>query len=340
MSKEYKKREGSPHWPSFARALKREAKKLDKSKADEFKLLKIRALAIEDPYYAAMAASWIGAQMAEVGLQSAGVFSSGIEKSKSAEPEWRRAEILLHIASDMSKTGSGEIQELFDAAAGLDDETLRVNTLKEMKRRMIRKGIDLSGSKAPIQKLTKKDMKPEYASPKSEGCNFKISLGLYNTYEGTTIKDSHIRAIARAAPLCIAYNLRLALFNFPPCTLQSLVKMVESQTRLKETKNHISQLYLRGCITLEKKPIGQLHPDQGFIVATTSHPYPAKKIGLEKLPTLDNPVCFLMGLGKSGLPKSVLNTAKYHLELTGTSVSLETCTAMGVLASTITSARK
>jgi hypothetical protein len=39
-----------------------------------------------------------------------------------------------------------------------------------------------------------------------------------------------------------------------------------------------------------------------------------------------------MGLGKSGLPQSLLNQVQYHLELTGNNIPLETCTAMGVIA--------
>jgi hypothetical protein len=39
-----------------------------------------------------------------------------------------------------------------------------------------------------------------------------------------------------------------------------------------------------------------------------------------------------MGLGKKGLPSSLLNKTSYHLELTGQNVSLETCTAMGIIA--------
>jgi hypothetical protein len=327
MAREVRK----PHWPSYARSLKREAKKLDMSKADKFKLLKKRARAIEDPYYSAMAFSWIGARMAEVGLESETVFSSALEKSRSTEPEWRRAEILLHIASEMSKTGSIYLQELFDAAAGLDEAELRVKTLKEMKRRMARKGVDLSGLEAYKQGDSEKKIESQKNSPPPSGCKSKIALGLYNTYEGKTIKDNHIRAIARAAPLCIAFNLKLALFNFPVKNLAEFVKTVESQTRLKESKHQITVLYNRGCISLKQSPNTPISSDLGVFVSTTSHPDPEKMIGLEKLLEVDEQVCFLMGLGSRGLPKKVLNVSKFHLELTGKNVSLETCTAMGVL---------
>ena len=43
-------------------------------------------------------------------------------------------------------------------------------------------------------------------------------------------------------------------------------------------------------------------------------------------------VCIIMGLGKRGLPQSLLDSVDYHLELTGSGVALETATAMGVIA--------
>jgi hypothetical protein len=39
-----------------------------------------------------------------------------------------------------------------------------------------------------------------------------------------------------------------------------------------------------------------------------------------------------MGLGSKGLPARLLREAPFHLELTGRNVSMETATAMGVLA--------
>ena len=336
MSREVRK----PHWPSYARTLKREAKNLEPASQEVFQPLIRRAEAIDEPYYAAMALSWIGARMADAGLESTSVFSSAFERSMSTEPEWRRAEILLHIASEMSKTGSGDLQKLFDAAAGLSDPELRVKTFKTIKSRMTRKGIDISGLKTLVPENSEVKIESPKKNPKPRGCKSNVTLGLYNTYEGKTVKDSHIRAVARAAPLCIAYNLRLALFNFPAHSLQSFIEKVESQTRLKETKKQITRLYNSGCISLEKQPIRQSHPDLGLFVATTSQPQPEKTIGLEELLALDSPLCFLMGLGSSGLPGTVLNHVQHHLELTGRKVPLETCTAMGVLASSIDSARK
>jgi len=340
MTDDTRRKEKKPHWPSYARSLKREAKKLDASSEKDFQPLINKAKAIEDPYYAAMALSWIGATMADTGLESAGVFSSAIEKMGKTEPEWRQAEILLHITTDRSKTGSSDFQSLFDTAAGLDDAVLRTKTLKEMKRRIARKGINISKFSVHDSNESEVNKKPGKKVPSPVGCKSKITLGLYNTYSGKTVKDSHIRAVARAAPLCIAFDLGLVLFNFPATDLQDFIEKVESQTHIKETKNQITSLYKKGCISLEKPPSNKSHTDLGMLVATTSQPQTEKTANLEKLLAIDTPVCFLMGLGSSGLPGNVIDRVSYHLELTGRNVALETCTAMGVLAHAINTARK
>jgi hypothetical protein len=342
MTKKPGKFAETPHWPSYARALKRETKKLDKSKADEFKDLKKRALAIEDPYYAAMALSWIGLKMIEVGLKSEGVFSSALERSRSVEPEWRRAEILLQVTAEMSKTSTGDLQELFDAVRGINDSEIREKTLNSIRGRLLRKGFDLTEIKtktSPMKNPRKKghlgNVERKKIQTWDEKMKSTIILGLVNTYAGKTLKDTHIRAVARAAPLCIAYNLKLALFNFPVADPAILIKLVENQTQISETRKHISALYERGWLKVRKLPKEPVLPDLGLLVATTSKPDSEKALPLEKMLETKKPICFLMGLGSSGLPKNILKLAKYHLELTGKNVSLETCTALGVLAASL-----
>jgi len=42
-------------------------------------------------------------------------------------------------------------------------------------------------------------------------------------------------------------------------------------------------------------------------------------------------VLLLFGLGPHGLPKQMFEVGKYHLEITGKGLSLETCTALGAV---------
>ena len=69
----------------------------------------------------------------------------------------------------------------------------------------------------------------------------------------------------------------------------------------------------------------------GTLVATTPQP------GKPEPPELfEGRLCLLMGVGPQGLPGKLLKAAKFHLELTGHGVELETATAMGVIAERLT----
>lgn len=163
-------------------------------------------------------------------------------------------------------------------------------------------------------------------------------LALYNTYQGG-LKPVHLRAISRAAPLCYAYELDIALLGFPSDDLPALVREVITETNIGKGGKYLRELVSNGRVLLiSLENIGTMEdPDErGLIIATTSHPDRGKLITSEKALEIakENHQCLylVMGLGKKGLPPSFLNTARYHLELTGKNVSLETCTVMGIIA--------
>ena len=154
-----------------------------------------------------------------------------------------------------------------------------------------------------------------------------ITMGLYNTYE-KKLSSAHVRAMARAAPLCYAYGLSLCLFGFPFQSAQEALEKVSFNTSVdkggfflnllkKEGRFHVSDDIYEGVL--------------GTLVATTSHPDPKKLISLEYLKKSKD-LCFLLGVGKKGLPGSVLSYTKYHLEFSGQNIPFETSTAMGILA--------
>lgn len=144
------------------------------------------------------------------------------------------------------------------------------------------------------------------------------TLALVNTYEGG-LKMPHLRAAARAAPLCHAFGLDLALVDFPVADLGDLVAAVESETGIGEGGRYLAGLHAAGRL-LDRAP--------KTWVATTPKPDAGKVRPLAGL----GPTCFLMGVGPKGLPQSILEGAEVHYEITGTGVSLETATAMGILA--------
>ena len=163
-------------------------------------------------------------------------------------------------------------------------------------------------------------------------------LALYDTYEGG-LKPVHLRAVARAAPLCVAFGLDLALIGFPIDDLEKIVGETITETGVGKGGRYVKQLLAQRRLSLvpasKKEPPGEW--GLGTQVATSSHPDPEKRIELEELlqktKNGESPrLILIMGLGKRGLPPSLLRSVIYHLELTGTNVPLETCTVMGVLA--------
>lgn len=156
-------------------------------------------------------------------------------------------------------------------------------------------------------------------------------LALHNTYEGK-LSPIHIRMIARAAPLCIAYGLDLALLDFPVKDLDSLVKKISTETNIGKGGRYLKELIQEGRILLITEP-----DEAGLAIATTSHPDGKKFITLKdaRKKAKDHPqnrLCVIIGLGRKGLPKKLLASVDYHAEITGSNVPLETSTAMGIIA--------
>jgi hypothetical protein len=335
--KEFHKSGGHPHWPSIARALKREAKKIDKTGGEGFRSLIERAASIEDPYYVALGLAWIARRMSELGLKSASVFSKSVESARGVLQGWRRSEVLLLISKEMLKTDLDDFKDLILAIKSIDDPVLKTKTLMDVKKIMARRGASLPSEtiKAPHKVFSPS---PSMGKSGSKNAHFimgktqkNISLGLYNTYSGKTLTKNHIRAVARAAPLCIAYGLKLCLFNFPIDDANEFVVRVAGQTRIGEGGKYLQLLFERGWVI--KTDFNNESVDRWIIVSTTSNPDPTKKASLEDVLNLKGDICFLMGLGRGGLSNKVRKSSKYHVELTGNGISLETCTAMGVLAS-------
>jgi len=174
-------------------------------------------------------------------------------------------------------------------------------------------------------------------SPSSGGT--RHVLAVYDTYEGG-LKDVHLRAVARAAPLCYAFDLDLALLGFPATDVGSLANAAADETNIGDGGRYLEELSRAGRVHLVACTTKDPPTDWsrlGLPVATTSKPAAGKATDL---PGAFNAakaagsgrVCLIMGLGKRGLPPSLLRAVNHHLELTGRGVSMETATAMGVMA--------
>lgn len=334
MGRQIKKR--TPHWPSYARALKREAGRMAEEKERDFDPLIEKAWGIEDPYYRAQALAWIARKMADAGAESAWVFSKAVEAAKQVQQEWRHAEVLVQVASEMSKAGAGDFRALIDAMEAIRDPSHRRKALEAARRRMARAGVDFPKIS---RKASRKKRKRTVEAPPIHKNKKSITLGLFNTYRGKTLQDAHIRAVARAAPLCYAYGLNLCLFGFPVEDAGETVSRVERESRVGEGRSYVRRLFDEGRLFVLEVPKEAALPGIGEIVTTTSRPDPKKRIQLDKIAKKSRPFCILMGLGSRGLPKGILRLSRRHLELTGKGIPLETCTAMGVLAALLSSVR-
>ncbi len=166
-------------------------------------------------------------------------------------------------------------------------------------------------------------------------------LALFNTYTGA-LSPPLLRAAARAAPLCLAFDLDLALIGFPADDLDALIERVATETRIGGAGRALKTLHGAARVNFATDDERTQPPkwfDMGLPVATTPEPTAAKRTDIRTAHQLaaengavEGRLLVIMGLGKHGLPKWVLDAVPYHLELTGKEIALETCSAMGILA--------
>jgi len=154
---------------------------------------------------------------------------------------------------------------------------------------------------------------------------------LVNTYDKLKLHEIHLRSIARAAPLCYSFNLHLALLDFPFWKDEKeVVYSVRNYTTIGERGKYLEELLNMGKFHL----IDKIPAHFGELIATTAKPEKEKEIKLKDLSFFPS-ATFLIGLGRRGLPKDLLKKAKYHWDITGKGVSLETCAAMGAIAAIV-----
>lgn len=175
-----------------------------------------------------------------------------------------------------------------------------------------------------------------------------MTLGLYNSYDPQHFHEAMRRAIARAAPLAAAFDYNLVLFGFPfaayrtkdgaapnPRTPQELAALVADSTTIGEGGEYLLDLARAGRFQSYPFPDPGFPPQLGEAVLATRTPDPARRVPLDDLATRVRrgaSLLFLIGLGPRGVPARIREAAPHHLELTGKDYSLETATAMGVLA--------
>jgi hypothetical protein len=182
----------------------------------------------------------------------------------------------------------------------------------------------------------------------------RVTLGLYNSYDPNHFHEAMRRAVARAAPLAAAFDYNLALFGFPfhtyktkagelprPKNPQELAPLIAESTSIGEGGEYLLDLAKNGRFQSYTYPDRGFPPQLGLSVLATRDPDPTKRIQLGDLAKRVHAgagAVVLIGLGPRGVPKRIHDLAEHHVELTGRGVSLETATAMGVLAGRLASA--
>lgn len=161
----------------------------------------------------------------------------------------------------------------------------------------------------------------------------RIWIALYNSYDAK-LHDIHKRTIARAAPLCYAFGLNLALIDFPFSSIDELVQTCAQDTTIGHHGSLLTEMFEKNKLLLVNLKKGGFPAQLGIILSTTSHPDEGKSITKEgiKNELERKPVTLMIGLGRKGLPKKMRDAGQWHFDLTGKNIPFETCTALGALA--------
>ncbi|OYT44386.1 hypothetical protein B6U90_05450 [Thermoplasmatales archaeon ex4484_6] len=243
------------------------------------------------------------------------------------ETDAERAHALSSIASAEARLGNMDrARDLFQKALDAAQEEVKLSF--RIEERMVKAGI--------AERKARKEKRVHVPRGRTEG----HVLVLCDTYEGG-MKPVHSRAAARAAPLCAAFSLELGLMGFPTSDLDRIVNLASSETNIGKGGEYLGTLRKRGKVHLipypENDPLSGVR-ELGLPVATTPSPDKEKLVSMREAVSISREkhpagrICLIMGLGRRGLPDTVLEEAPYHLEITGEGTELETATAMGILA--------
>jgi hypothetical protein len=169
----------------------------------------------------------------------------------------------------------------------------------------------------------------------------RVTIGLYNTYDRQKFREAHRRALARAAPLAMAFDFNLTTFGFPfpedRRTPMEIAEFVADSTTIGEGGRYFLELAEKGRFMYFPYPRSGFPPQMGTPVITTSKPFvetiSPEEIG--KRSSFGESFLIVFGLGPHGMSKKEKELGRYHMDLTGKGISMETCTAMGAVSSVI-----
>lgn len=164
-----------------------------------------------------------------------------------------------------------------------------------------------------------------------------MTIGLYNSYDPVKFAEAHRRAIARSAPIALAFDANLATFGFPyEKELRTPIEIAEwlsGTTSIGEEGKYLRELAQGGRFLAFDFPKRGFPPQLGKAVITTNRPDPKKSADAKFLAGLlkhGTSIVLVFGLGPRGLDdRDVYPLGRYHFDLTGRGLVLETATAIG-----------
>lgn len=175
----------------------------------------------------------------------------------------------------------------------------------------------------------------------------RLTIGLFNTYDRWTLREPHRRALARAATIADAFDWNLAVFGFPfPSDLSTSEKIVDwlrSTTSIGEAGKYAIELSDAGRLLVFDLPKKGFPPQLGTLLIASRKPVPGRALSAETIAekvAAGESFLVLFGLGPKGLPSSLFGIAEYFFDVTGRHKSLETCTAIGAVVGSISTALK
>ncbi len=165
----------------------------------------------------------------------------------------------------------------------------------------------------------------------------RMTIGLYNSYDPVKFHEAHRRALARAGPVALAFDANLATFGFPYAkdlaTPLEIVDWVGGTTSIGEGGRYLRELAAAGRFAVFDFPKRGFPPQLGEVVVTTNRPDPKLATNAKSLAALlarGTSILLVFGLGPRGLDdREIYPLGRYHFDLTGRGLSLETATALG-----------
>ncbi|NLI74597.1 MAG: DUF531 family protein [Euryarchaeota archaeon] len=164
------------------------------------------------------------------------------------------------------------------------------------------------------------------------------TIALYNSYDPVKFREAHRRALARAGPLALAFDMNLATIGFPfPEELQTpgeISDWIATTTSIGEHGEFLKELTNKGRFQTFPYPNRGFPPQLGNAILMTRKPNPNRRIEVDDAVSMlqsGQSIMIIFGLGPRGVPRPIFEMCRQHMDITSGGFSLETCTAMGAV---------